>query len=159
MRCYPPRYSLRGRQSAIEGGLCGRFQPYWPQPGEPSQILRGRGKEELILGAIRAAQPQASKSQDAFEMSKQHLYLFSSMTGCSKFGRPGKRASDVAGIFLNVTWNFSRQSIWATSRFEFADITISLARAVTTRAVSPDAGARRRIGAPELDQLFPAGQI
>jgi hypothetical protein len=60
----------------------------------------------------------------------------------------------VTAIFLNVTWNLPRHSIRATSRFEFADVTILLVRAVTTRAASPDAGAPHNVGAPELNQFF-----
>ncbi len=35
--------------------------------------------------------------EDAFEMGKQHLHLFASLTGRFKFGRSSKLPSDVAG--------------------------------------------------------------
>lgn len=87
-------------------------------------------------------------------MGKQHLYLLALLSGSFIFVCPSKSPSDIAGIFLNVTRNLPRHSIWATSRLKFADITILLARSVTTRAVRPDAGARRGIGAPKPNQLF-----
>jgi hypothetical protein len=45
--------------------------------GDPAQVLRDRCKCELELGTARSAQSQAAKSQNAFEMCKQHLNTFS----------------------------------------------------------------------------------
>ena len=147
-------FAVAATKAAIVGGLCRHFEPRWSQSGEPSQVLRGRGEQELVLGATRATQSQAPKSQYAFEMGKQHLYLLSSPTGRFKFRRPSERPSNVAGIFVQIARNLPRHRIRAAPRLEFADVAILLAGAVTARAVSRDAGARRGVGAPELDQLF-----
>ena len=113
------------------------------QSGEPSQVLRGRGKQELVLGATWATPSQAPKPQYALEMDKQHFYLFSSLTGRFKFERPSKRSRNVAEIFVQIARNLPRHCIRATPRFELADVAIFLAGAVAARAVSPDTGAWR----------------
>ena len=40
------------------------------------QVLGGCSDEELIAGTIRSSKSQSSEPENAFEMGKQHLYLF-----------------------------------------------------------------------------------
>ena len=44
------------------------------------QILGGGGQEELIFGSVWTAEAQSTEPEDAFEMSEEHLDLFSFVT-------------------------------------------------------------------------------
>jgi hypothetical protein len=116
--------------------------------------LRGRREQELVLGAAWPTQPQSSKPQDALEMSEQHLDLFPTAASDLKFRRDGKGPRYISRVFIDVPRNLAQDIVRAALRFEFADVTILLAGAVTAQAVSVDAGARRGIGASELNQFL-----
>jgi hypothetical protein len=45
------------------------------EPCESSEVLNGRGEEELVAGAGRTSKTKPIKSKLAFEMCKEHLDL------------------------------------------------------------------------------------
>src|SRR5271157_455364 len=141
----------------VFGGLCRHRLHWplrWPQFGEPPQILRCRREQEFVLRAAWTTQPQASESQDAFQMREQHLDLLPKAAGDFIFRRCGKGPRHVAGVFIDIAWNFPRHRVGAASRFEIADVAILLAGAINARVVGSDAGARRGVGAPKLNQFL-----
>ena len=68
-------------------------------PSEPSKVLRGHGEHALVLGAARATQPQARKSQYAFERGANSISTFfrrrqvASYAGVSTSARAKSRES------------------------------------------------------------------
>jgi len=104
---------LGGGGAANVGGLCRHWHALRSPPSEPSKVLRGHGEHALVLGAARATQPQARKSQYAFERGEQHLDLLPSPTGRFICRRLNERPRKVAGIFIQIAQNLPRHGIRA----------------------------------------------
>ena len=93
--------------------------------------MRGRCEQELVLGAAWPTQPQSPQPQDALEMCEQHLDLFPTAASELKFRRVGEGPRDISRVFIDVPRNLARDIIRAAPRFEFADVAILLAGAIT----------------------------
>src|SRR5271165_2237107 len=87
-------------------------------------------------------------------MREQHFDLFPPAAGDLKFRCRGESPRHVSGVFLDVTRDLPRGGIRAAARLEMADAAILLARKIHARSLGGDAGARLRVGAPELDKVL-----
>src|ERR1700704_1540005 len=115
---------------------CGGRPRY--QLGEAAQVLCNSCEDELVLCATWAAQPEAAKPQDAFEMGEQHLDPFAVAARLLKGVGFGERASNIAGVLVDGAWDLPRRLLRAASDLERAHITIELARPIEQLLVIHD---------------------
>jgi hypothetical protein len=102
----------------------------WSQSRESPQVLRSRREKEFVFGAAWPPQPQAPEPKDALEVGKQHLNLFPAATSSLIFRCRGESPGNVAGIFVQITWNLAGDRVRAATRLEFTNVTIRLAGAL-----------------------------
>ena len=80
---------------ALRWWTCGQF-------AETPEVLGDGGEGELELRAMRSAQPEAIKSQNALEMSKQHLDLFAVTAGLHIIISFSNGTCYIAGLFMDI---------------------------------------------------------
>ena len=98
-----------------------------PELGEPSQVLRGGGQQELIPCATRATQSQTRQPQDALEVGKQHLDLLAVVTGALEGRRAGQGSGDIPGILIQIARHPAPGRVGAAAQLEIAALTIGSA--------------------------------
>src|SRR5271168_2570596 len=76
-----PRLAPSKSVSEAKLGLCASCGEDGRRKGDElrqfPQVLGGGGQQELVLGSLWAAQAQSAESEDALQMSEQHLDLLS----------------------------------------------------------------------------------
>jgi hypothetical protein len=104
----PPSRSARNR--LIRRRPCGEL-------GEPPQVLCDGHEGEFELGAAGPPEAQSEETQDALQVSEQHLDLFAIATRLRVGNGFGKCSRDIARLLIDVTNDSSRGHVWATFRF------------------------------------------
>src|SRR5262249_60323084 len=103
---------------------------------EPTGLLGVRRKRELILGAVRAARSQPVESENALKVREQHLDAVAVAPGLLESMGPGKRASHVTGVFVNVARDHALWSVRAALALKGTRATVAGARHIPKLVLS-----------------------
>jgi hypothetical protein len=87
-------------------------------------------------------------------VGEEHLHLLPTPASLVKLWCYGESPSHVAGVFVEVTRDFSSRRIGTAPHLEVAGITVLLAGAIETCSLAGDACPWRRVCSMELNQLL-----
>ena len=85
---------------------------------------------ELVARTRKTSEPHALEAVMNLQMGKSHLDTLAFITRLEERVRLHQSARHVAGILVNIAWDFPCELLRATARLERTDIAIELGRTI-----------------------------